>query len=95
MIVTGDLSLSVACTDDILTDAKRKKQYWEGRLKDMEYQSLINTRDVLVAGICLHRMKAEDCSGNIEETKKDVSKKGLRYSNLLAILLYCLLWILI
>ena len=71
----GSLFLSVACTDDILTDAKTKKKDWEDTLKDMEYQSLINTRDVLVAGICLHRMKTEDCSGNIEETEKDVSKK--------------------
>ena len=39
----------------------------------MEVECLLNTRDVLVATICLHKMEAKDSSKNLEETKNDVS----------------------
>ncbi len=72
-----------------MVDAKKRKTEWEEKLKTFEVESLLITRDVLVATICLHKMEADDCTGNMEDTIKAVSYEGVTMCLIAWLTVYC------
>ena len=61
------------CTDQIMEDAKKKKDDWTQRLQNLEVESLLSLRDTLLARGSMLTMSSADIKDIIRDIKSTVS----------------------